>query len=334
MIWQRGILESDMRTDEKERLKYSLGGLLYTPAINKGIHDKIRDGAFESLTSLAFCLEDTIRDECLEEAQDCLKGVLGELSRLEPGLLPLIFVRVRTPRHLKAVAELYRQYDGIITGYILPKFDLSNMEDYLEAASDIIKEDGERVYIMPILESRMVADVRHRVENLEKIKSFLDTVRDQVLNVRVGGNDFCNLFGLRRRANQTIYDIGVIRDIFVDIINIFAPDYVVSAPVWEYFGPERDGVWDEGLRREAELDRLNGFIGKTAIHPSQLPIIHECLKVSAADYDDAMGILGWNKGPVMVAKGGESGRMNEIKVHSVWARRIAMLAQIYGIRDR
>ena len=79
--------------------------------------------------------------------------------------------------------------------------------------------------------------------------------------------------------------------------------------------------------------RINGFIGKTAIHPSQLPIIYESLKVSRADYEDAMKILGWDKGPLGVAKSEGGNRMNEVKVHGKWAKKISILADIYGIKE-
>ena len=128
---------------------------------------------------------------------------------------------------------------------------------------------------MPILESKTIADVGDRVNNLLIIKRHLDGIRDYVLNIRVGGNDFCNLYGLRRSETQNIYQIGVIRDTLVDIINIFSSDYIVSGPVWEYFGKDYSEPWAIGLRKEIEMDRLNGFIGKTAIHPSQIPIINE-----------------------------------------------------------
>ena len=285
--------------DEKMRMQYSLGGLLYLPSVNKNIIQKIKDRAFSHLTSLAFCLEDAIQDDFLDEAEKNLGDILAELVEFEKGgdkdSLPLIFIRIRNPKHMKHILKLYASYQDIITGYILPKFDLSNMDEYLAITKEINatnpKSVVKKIYIMPILESRMVAEVGTRVKALLRIKEALDTIQEYVLNVRVGGNDFCNLYGLRRSVNQSIYDIGVIRDIFVDIINIFSSDYVVSGPVWEYFGMERDGKWDVGLERELVLDQLNGFIGKTAIHPTQLPMIYESMKVKRSDYDDAMKIL-------------------------------------------
>ena len=325
-----------MFLNDKERIKYSLGGLLYAPGMSKNVPQKVKDGAFKNLTSFAFCLEDTIKDDCLEEAERILKDVLRDFTEIEEEKRPLIFIRIRTPEHLKHIVKMYAEYADIIAGYLLPKFDLSNMRDYIDCIKEInskSRPNGKATYIMPILETRMVADISTRVGTLTKIKEGLDTIKDYVLNVRVGGNDFCNLYGLRRTANQSIYDIGVIRDIFVDIINIFASDYVVSGPVWEYFGQTPDGVWDKGLERELELDRLNGFIGKTAIHPTQVPIIYESLKVRRSDYNDAVKILGWDKGPLGVAKSEGGNRMNEVKVHTKWAEKISILAEIYGIKE-
>ena len=321
-----------MVLDEEEQLKYSIGGLLYVPAMNKKVPQKVKEDRFLNLTSLAFCLEDTIKDECLEEAELSLKDILGELKKLDK-TLPLVFIRIRTPEHMRYVYDLYRDYRDIITGYILPKFDLSNMDGYIGLIREINKGCEKKIYIMPILESRMVADIGTRVGTLFKIKEAIDTVKNYVLNIRVGGNDFCNLYGLRRSVSQSIYDIGVIRDIFFDIINSFASDYVVSGPVWEYFGPERDGKWDVGLVKELELDRLNGFIGKTAIHPTQLPLIYESMKVNRSDYDDAMKILNWNNGSLGVDKSEDGSRMNEVKVHGKWAKKIAILGEIYGVKE-
>ena len=186
---------------------------------------------------------------------------------------------------------------------------------------------------MPILESGMVASINHRRENLMQIKSLVDSDREHILNVRVGGNDFCNLFGIRRHQDQTIYEIGVIRDILADVVNVFGADYVVSGPVWEYFGEDPQAPWARGLRREIALDLINGFVGKTAIHPSQLPVIAEELKPARADFEDARRILNWRSDGLAVQKSAAGSRMNEQKCHSRWAGKILALAEVYGVRE-
>ncbi len=61
---------------------------------------------------------------------------------------------------------------------------------------------------------------------------------------------------------------------------LFARSYLVIAARGAGKPPPSDGVYplledDSGLRRAAESGRRLGFFGKSAIHPRQLPIIHE-----------------------------------------------------------
>lgn len=314
-------------------LPYKVGGLLYTPALNSHMSEKIKIKSIEGLNSVAFCLEDSIEDDALSKAEHELCTSLKQLSDCND--LPLLFVRVRTPLHLKKIHHMLGNLSDVLCGYILPKFDLSNAERYFDLLYSINANRRTKLFYMPILESSMVANIVHRRENLVQIKTVMDANKDYILNVRVGGNDFCNLFGVRRHENQTIYDIGVIRDVLSDIVNVFGTDYVVSGPVWEYFGDNPNESWAAGLRNEMALDLINGFIGKTAIHPSQLPIILKCMQPSQADFDDARKILSWESDGKAVQKSANGTRMNEQKCHTRWAKKIVALAEIYGVaRER
>ncbi len=319
--------------DQKAILQYRVGGLLYTPAIHAGIADKLKSHAYPCLTSMAFCLEDSIQDSALAEAETELKATLKAIRarNIPAHQMPLLFARIRSPQHLEHIHKLLEEEECLLTGYILPKFDLTNGAEYVSLFRHLNSIRERALFMMPILESRMIADIQSREASLMGIKEVVDPISDYVLNIRVGGNDFSNLYGLRRAVYQNIYEIGVIRDILVDIINVFASDYVVSGPVWEYFGQGQEEPWARGLQQELELDRLNGFIGKTAIHPAQLPVIYNSLKVKRADFEDAKKILDWSEGGFAVAKSADGSRMNEVKCHTKWAERVLALGQIYGI---
>lgn len=322
-------------SQNKQILSYSIGGLLYAPALNKTIAQKIVSGSIPCLSAVAFCLEDTIEEEALPLAEAQLRTTLADIGYGLPEreARPLLFARIRSPHHMAALYQSLGTAADVLTGFILPKFDLSNAAAYTTLITEINAGRKTPLYVMPILESAEIAYRETRLESLTALRHILDSCARYVLNIRVGGNDFCNLFGLRRTMQQTIYDISLLRDIFTDIINIFGRDYVVSGPVWEYFdGGNGDTGWRDGLVRELALDRLNGFIGKTAIHPSQLPAIRDSLMVSQRDYDDAMQILHWQNGGLAVAKSGGDARMNERKVHENWARKTVTLAEIYGVR--
>lgn len=301
------------------------------PANKPGMAEKLVLGKIRGFTSAALCLEDSIADDGLSQAENELKHTLEDVLRLAEKTgreLPLLFVRPRTPEHLEHIHAFLGDAAMALTGYILPKFDLTNADRYCEI---IPKLPGKHFYCMPILESRQIADIATRQQSLYAIREKLDAIGDHVLNVRVGGNDFSNLYGIRRGVGQSIWQAGLVRDIFVDILNVFSMDYVVSGPVWEYFGDDEAAPWAEGLRAELEMDMLNGFVGKTAIHPAQLPVINRALQVHPADLSDARQILGWTDKSLAVGHG--EGRMNEVKCHSCWAKRIVALAEIYGVKE-
>lgn len=319
-----------MRKDDP-LLPYRVGGLLYTPALNSHIGEKLRNKTIDAISSMALCLEDSIEDNALSQAEYELCNTLSQIEGFND--LPLLFIRVRTPQHLKKVHQMLGGLSDLICGYVLPKFDLSNAERYMELLAVFNASRQSDLHYMPILESSMVANIIHRKENLVQIKGIIDADKEHILNVRVGGNDFCNIFGIRRHENQSIYDIGVIRDILSDIVNVFGADYIVSGPVWEYFGDDPNGSWANGLREEISLDLINGFIGKTAIHPKQLPVIRESMRPQRSDYEDAIRILDWTSDGKAVHKSADGARMNEQKCHMRWAKKIVALAEVYGIAE-
>ena len=184
---------------------------------------------------------------------------------------------------------------------------------------------------MPIFESPSMIHLQHRHQILYTLKEKLDAIEPLVLNIRVGGNDLCHVFGFRRHVTQSIHDIRPISDIFSDIITVFGMDYVISGPVWEYYN---GSGWDRGLKAELAQDRLCGFTGKTVIHPNQIPLVNDAYRVSKEDYEDAKAILHWEEtAPSLVHGNVKKARMNECKTHSNWAMQILMLAEAFGVVD-
>lgn len=315
-------------------LKYSIGALMYTPASNKKIADAVIDEKYGKQYSLALCLEDTIADDCVEEAEKQLVYSLQEIYKRKESrdfYLPKIFIRVRRPEQICRLFDELVDVQEVLCGYIIPKYSVENAIEYNQQIINVNKKSRRKIYMMPILESGNIVDYASRRETLLETKKQIDLVTDYVLNVRVGGNDFSNHFAVRRHYDETIYDILPIANILSDIITVFAREYVVSGPVWEFFSSDNN-EWKYGLEKETKLDKLNGFIGKTVIHPKQISIVNEALKVSKKDYQDALSILGWDQtNTLQVGKSIDGERMNEVKTHSNWAMKTIMLAQIYGI---
>lgn len=330
------------KNTSKEFLQFAVGGLMYCPATNKKIAKDIILKRRKELHSICLCLEDAIGDDMVEQAEKCLKETLLEIvtsinnNEVSIDEIPLIFIRVRKPSQIKKLFDMCgKELFSIVCGFSLPKFDKTNCLNYLDNFNNVNSKTNNSLYIMPIIESKNVMYKQSRMDQLSYLNEQLFKVSDNILNMRVGATDFCNIFGIRRNVDNTIYDIKVISDCLADIVNVFGRNYVISGPVWEYFASNNiPGKWSDGLKRELELDKINGFIGKTCIHPSQLKYINESNIVSYEQYQDASSILGMSDGIVGVAKGAINDKMNEVKTHTTWAKKIIGLSFIYGVEDK
>lgn len=311
---------------------YTVGALLYAPAVRENITENIINEKLPKPFSLALCLEDTIADNAVEYAEDILVKVINELYTTKHNkdfYMPNIFIRVRYPEQIYKLINNFGKSASIIAGFIAPKFTLTNSKEYIDIIKDI-NTDENIFYLMPVLESSDLFHLDMRSAILNNIKSQLDSIKEYVLNVRVGGNDFLNYYGLRRHHNETIYEIGILQSILTDILTMFSADYVVSAPVWEYF----DNGFETGLVNEIKMDIKNGFIGKTVIHPKQIPYVNKYLAVRKTDFEDAKVILNMSNNDVfLVGKNTTGSRMNEYKTHYNWAKKIINLYKVYGTID-
>ena len=327
-----------MNKEKQEQMKnsslyYSVGPLLYSPANSESLCGSLIHQMFGTGYSLALCLEDTIQDSWVQAAENTLIHTLTALhkeKRSSDFFLPKIFIRVRNPQQIKSLLDRLGDACGLAAGFILPKFSEDNADEYLKQIEDVNKMYGRDIFAMPILESPSIINLKDRYRILYSLKEKLDDVERLILNVRVGGNDLCHAFGIRRRADECIHDISPVADIFSDIITIYGMDYVVSGPVWEYYSG--DG-WKTGLIEELKRDRLCGFIGKTVIHPKQIEIVRKAYCVPQKDLDDAKAILNWDDSSKTLVSGNPSKeRMNELNTHSNWALRTILLAEAYGVK--
>lgn len=324
----------------REILQYAIGGMLYMPATRKKIVQDIIEQKNLDIKSICLDLEDSIGDDTVEEALIMLRSTISKLHKaieektLSINELPLIFIRVRNPEQLKTLKNTLSQEQlNVLTGFNFPKFDSSNAAEYIRAFNELQHKSLTKLYFNPILESKNIMYKQNRLEELAYIQRKLSGFSDHILNIRVGATDFCNIFGIRRKMNQTIYDINVVADCFADIVNFFGKNYVISGPVWEYFNSQGErGPWKTGLEKELSLDKINGFFGKTSIHPIQLPVIAKSNIIDEEDYNDAMSIMGMSTGLIGVAKGSAGNKMNEVKTHSNWARKILAIASVYGVK--
>lgn len=343
---------------DRSVLQFCLGASMYMPG-HKDFIDAILTHKYPGLTSMVMCFEDACKIEDVPRAEENSLHTLDVLSqKLEDGEItyadiPLLIFRVRNLEQFKHFAEqLKPRYLKVLTGFNFPKFNSDNGEGYFAYLQELNDRFGEIIYGLPIIEDSTVAFKETRMDQLLGIKRILDRYKSLVLNVRVGATDFSSCFGARRDVEYTIYDIMTVSDILLDILNIFTRrgDYVVSGPVWEYFKVKKSMRFQElphinlqeslmrreplvsaevdGLMRELVLDKANGFIGKTVIHPSHINYVNGFLAVTQEEYEDALQVLNTSGG---VIKSGASNKMNEIGPHRLWAERLVARAAVYGV---
>jgi len=345
---------------DRSDLQYCLGATMYMPG-TKDFFEAILNCKYPGLTSMVMCFEDACDEADVPRAEKNCIELLDKINEaMDKGLfdyanLPLLIFRVRSVEQFKEFARMLRpEHIHLITGFNFPKFNAVNGARYFGLLEEYNEKFGEILYGLPILEDRRVAYKETRTEELIAIKRILDERKELVLNIRVGGTDFSSIFGARRDINYTIYDIMTVRDILMDILNVFTRDndYTVSGPVWEYFRVNKSMKFQsklqsvdlkesllgrkpvvndavDGLMRELILDKANGFVGKTIIHPSHIVYVNGMLAVTREEYEDAYQILHAQSGGVVKSRNGN--KMNEIAPHHRWAERILHRARAYGV---
>lgn len=344
---------------DREILQYCLGATMYMPG-TKDFSQKILNHEMQGLTSMVFCFEDACPQGQVEEAE---KNVIHVLEVLASALddrsltydnLPLIFCRIRNQEQfIRFTDQLTKHHIRALTGINFPKFSTQNGNVYMSYLKGLNEKFGEVIYGMPIIEDPEVAYKETRLSELMGIREILDNYKELVLQVRVGATDFSSCFGVRRGVDYSIYDILTVREILSDIINVFGRnnDYVISGPVWEYFRASKEMMFSnlpnyniedcllkripivnsevDGLLREVILDKANGFVGRTVIHPTHIKYVNALQAVTKEEYDDALNILQKDEGGVFKGQGGN--KMNEVKPHTTWAKKIYMRSIAFGV---
>ncbi|WP_326723396.1 MULTISPECIES: HpcH/HpaI aldolase/citrate lyase family protein [unclassified Streptomyces] len=343
-------------------LAAALGATLYSPATRPRLADDIVKQAGRGVVSMVLCLEDSIDDAEVVDAEENLVRQFTDLAG-RPGSseLPLLFVRVREPEQIPDLVERLGPAVRLLSGFVLPKFTEERGVPFLEALTAAESASGRRLFAMPVLESPGLLYLETRRETLEGIHRTVDKYRDRVLALRLGVTDFCSAYGLRRAPDMTAYDVQIVASVIADVVNLLGradgTGFTVTGPVWEYFrvqermfkpqlrrSPFQEVEVEElrqsliehdldGLLREIALDRANGLLGKTCIHPSHVPAVHALSVVSHEEYSDAQDILRPERGGGGVLRSAYTNKMNEVKPHRAWAERTLQRAEVFGVAN-
>lgn len=350
------------RHDDPAVLAVALGATLYSPATRPVLADDVLRSARRGVKSMVLCLEDAIGDDEVEAAEAnlvaqlrLLHGTVGDGPEV-----PLLFIRVRYPRQIGDLIGRLGDAAALVSGFVLPKFTPATGGAFLDAVEDTAQRSGLRLLAMPVIESPEAVYAETRTEMLHEVARLLAKHRPRILAVRIGATDMSAAYGLRRPPDLTIYDIRPVASVICDVVNVLGRadggGHVVTGPVWEYFSagermfkpqlrqspfeaqhaaPLRQRLITsdlDGLIREVHLDKANGLIGKTVIHPSHVAAVHALSVVTHEEYCDAADILAVTGGGAMASS--YANKMNEAKPHRAWAERLMLRARVFGVAAR
>jgi citrate lyase beta subunit len=339
-------------------LSAALGATLYSPATRPRLADDVLKQAGRGVVSMVLCLEDSIDDSEVSDAEENLVRQFADLAA-RGAEVPLLFIRVREPEQITDLVQRLGSSVRLLSGFVLPKFTEERGIPFMEALTKAETAGGQRLFAMPVLESPELLHLETRAAALQGIVRTVHTYRDRVLALRLGVTDFCSAYGLRRAPDMTAYDVQLVAAVIADVVNVLGradgTGFTITGPVWEYFrlqermfkpqlrrSPFLEGRAEglrttliehdlDGLLREIELDRANGLLGKTCIHPSHVAPVHALSVVSHEEFSDAQDILRPERGGGGVMRSAYTNKMNEVKPHRAWAERTLQRAEVFGV---
>jgi citrate lyase beta subunit len=290
---------------------FSLGATLYMPATRNDVAHVALGHKIAGLKSMVICLEDAVAEHEVHLALSNLTIITKKLAKKNKrDHAPLIFIR---PRNLQMAEKLIAEYDlSGVDGFVFPKFTLKTLPEW-----ERITKNTSLIW-MPTLETKDVF-------NANKMQYLADALnespmKNRIIALRIGGNDLMAVIGVRRAKNATLYEGPLGYVIKMLTCTFGAAGFSLTSPVFELIdNPDL-------LKKEIEQDIIHGFVGKTAIHPTQIECIQQAWMVEQYEYKDAIRILNSTQAVYLNA-----GAMCEPATHKQWAKNILERSRTFGV---
>jgi citrate lyase subunit beta/citryl-CoA lyase len=234
---------------------------LFVPADSE---KKIAKAIESNADALIFDLEDSVVPSCKAAAREILK----RLPRREGG--PAWWVRINPigSEHHKPDLDLISRSD--LSGIVLPK---------AESGADIVQL-AHRTGTIPIH-----AIVTETAASLFNLLSYRDP-KSPLVAMSWGAEDLSAALGASSK-----YDASGDLAFTYKLARSLCLAGAVAAGVQPVDGVFADFRDEKGLRAEAEAARREGFTGKLAIHPAQVPVINAAFTPSRDEIAHAEAVV-------------------------------------------
>jgi citrate lyase subunit beta / citryl-CoA lyase len=219
--------------------------------------------------ALSFDLEDAVDESRKAEARRELAQFLRALPANHG---KTIIVRVNGLETVHFEADL----EAVVgTGLDIVNLPKAESRDDVRACASMLTKFERRAGIDPI-------DIMPNIESARALRlaAEIATASPRVVGLQAGWADLIEPLGIDR------YNPAVIEAIQLQI-RIAAGE----AGIWACDGAFANIGDPEGYRREAEAARRLGFIGKSAIHPSQVPIANAVFRPTDEEIAHALKVI-------------------------------------------
>jgi citrate lyase subunit beta/citryl-CoA lyase len=215
---------------------------------------------------LSFDLEDAVDEARKDEAREILGKFLREL---QPGHGKTIIVRVNGLET--------RHFEKDLAAVMCDELDIVNLpkpespDDIRRCAAALDKIDPpEDVGILANIES----------PRAYRLAAEIATASSRVVGLQAGWGDLIEPLDIDR------YNAAMIETCLLHI-RIAAGE----AGVWAYDGAYANFKDAEGYKREAEASRRLGYLGKSCIHPTQVPLANAVFRPTDAEIAHSLKVV-------------------------------------------
>jgi len=241
---------------------------LFVPASRPELFSKALAGPADALS---FDLEDAVQESRKDEARRMLQAFLRDAGPRPNGKIVIVRVNgLGTPHFL---ADL----DAVVS----PAVDMINVpkpesaDDVRAVAAALARVEASRGFAPRI-------GVLANVESPRSVRlaAAIAAADPRVVGLQLGLGDLFEPYGIDRSDARAVHAMQLAVRLAAAEAGVWACDTV--------FGAVAD---PDGFRREAEVARGLGFIGKSCIHPTQVPLANAVFRPTDAEIAGARRVV-------------------------------------------
>jgi len=241
---------------------------LFVPASRPELFAKALAGDADALS---FDLEDAVQESRKVEARGTLEAFLRQASERPPGKILIVRVNGLTTPH----------FEADLRAVAWPGVDMINLpkpesaEGVRAAAAALARVEAERRIGRPI-------GILANIESPRGLRLALEiaTAHPRVVGLQLGLGDLFEPYGIDRADARAVHATQLTVRVAAAEAGIWACDTV--------YGTVAD---PEGFTREAEAARRLGFIGKSCIHPTQVPLANAVFRPTESEISAALRVI-------------------------------------------